>query len=77
MCKHLHNDLAEKSGKVYVVLIVPVATPLGNTTSASIGVEGKGWWGATKCHANPLLKRKIAGSHQLVPFSSPHITQSS
>ena len=77
MCKHLHNDLAEKSGEVHVVLVVPVATPLGNTTNASIGVEGKGWWGATKWHVNPPLKLKTAGRHQLVPFSAPHIAQSS
>ena len=28
--KHLQNDLAKKSGKAYVVPVVPVATPLEN-----------------------------------------------
>ena len=31
MGKHLHNDLAEKNSKAFVILVVPVVTPLINT----------------------------------------------
>ena len=50
-------------------------TGYANTTSTLIGVEGGGWWGATKWQVKGELK--TAKWHQLVLVSAPPNTQKS
>ena len=53
-------------------------TGVANTTSTPIGWEGGGGQGAIKWWAKATFSLKQPnGIHALVPFSPPHITQSS
>ena len=48
-----------------------------NTTGIPIGVEGGGWWGATKWWEVPIQKLFMAKWLQSRLFSAPHVSKCS
>ena len=48
-----------------------------NTTSSPIGVDGAGWWEATKRQDLPIQKLFMAKWLQFMPSSAPHVTKCS
>ena len=71
------NGLLSELPIIYNYIVVSLTQPIPQALVRIYRSQWWEWWRAAKCHINPFSQLKTAKWHEVVPFSSPHITQSS